>query len=399
MTAAAFLVIGGGPAGLAAVRAYRQGGGRGDVVMVSSDHDAPYARPPLSKGFLDGSFARDDLPLESSRWYAAHGVDLRLERAAVSLDPDRRRVALDDAEPLFFTRCLLATGSEPRRPPVPGGADPAVLTLRTVSDAERLIDRARPGARAVVIGSGFIGCEAASSLARRGCRVTLVSPERVPQEERLGPEVGERIAGWLREDGVELRLGCQVEAIEGGRLVTLEGGPGLEADVLLAAVGVTPRTALAETAGLEVSADGVLTDASMRTAAPGVFAAGDVAHAHSPIAGRRLAVEHWGEAHAMGTVAGTVAAGREAAWEQAPGFWSTIGGRTLKHVAWGDGFDEARMMEGDDGAFAVWYGRDGELVGVLSHGLDAAYEQGRELVEARAPFRLPSLEPRSPAGG
>ena len=173
MTAAAFLVIGGGPAGLAAARAYRQGGGQGDVVMVSSDHDAPYARPPLSKDFLDGSSGRDDLPLESSRWYAVHGVDLRLERAAVSLDLDRRRVALDDAEPLFFTRCVLATVSEPRRPPVPGGADPAVLTLRTVADAERLIDRASPGARAVVIGSGFIGCEAASSLSRRGCRVTL----------------------------------------------------------------------------------------------------------------------------------------------------------------------------------------------------------------------------------
>ena len=108
----------------------------------------------------------------------------------------------------------------------------------------------------------------------------------------------------------------------------------------------------------------------------------------------------------MGTVAGKVAAGREAAWEQAPGFWSTIGGRTLKHVAWGDGFDEARLMEGDDGAFAVWYGRDGQLVGVLSHGLDAAYEQGRELVEAqcalqaafaRASLACGRLKPRSSA--
>jgi NADPH-dependent 2,4-dienoyl-CoA reductase/sulfur reductase-like enzyme len=137
----------------------------------------------------------------------------------------------------------------------------------------------------------------------------------------------------------------------------------------------------------------------MRTQAPGVLAAGDVAHAHNPIAERRLAVEHWGEADAMGEVAGTVAAGREAAWATAPGFWSTIGGRTLKFVAWGDGYDEARLVEEGDGAFAVWYGRDGELVGVLAHNIDAAYERGRELIETRQSFSRSWLEARFTAGG
>ena len=124
----------------------------------------------------------------------------------------------------------------------------------------------------------------------------------------------------------------------------------------------------------------------MESADPRLLAAGDVAFAFNKVAGRRLRVEHWGEALNMGAVAGKTMAGKAAAWDVAPGFWSTIGNRTLKYVGWGDGWEQSRFEAGEEGAFACWYGRDGELVGVVSHLDDAAYERGRELIEERAPW-------------
>ncbi len=183
-----------------------------------------------------------------------------------------------------------------------------------------------------------------------------------------------------------MRLGAGVEGFgEGGRAVIVDGAE-IPSEVTVVATGVRPRIDLAEDAGLDMEAGRVRTDASMRTSARDVFAVGDIALAENPRAGRRLAVEHWGEALAHGEVAGRVLAGADARWDQAPGFWSTIGERTLKYVAWGDGHDEVRLDRGDDGSFTAWYGRDGAVVGVLTHGRDGDYERGRELVESGAPL-------------
>ena len=164
------------------------------------------------------------------------------------------------------------------------------------------------------------------------------------------------------------------------------GAPPIDADLVLFAVGVRPRAELAEAAGLELEGGRIVTDERLCTSAPGVYAAGDVALARNAAAGRRLPVEHWGEALNHGAVAGTQAAGGDAVWDAAPGFWSTIGERTLKHVAWGDGFDEARMVVHAGGAFTVWYGSGGTTVGVLTHERDEDYERGRELVEQGRPL-------------
>ena len=177
-------------------------------------------------------------------------------------------------------------------------------------------------------------------------------------------------------------MGRAVERFEDGgrRVVTSDGD--VAGDMTIVAAGVRPRTGLAKDAGLAIEKGRVRTDSSMRTGAAGVFAAGDVALALNSAAGRRLVVEHWGEALAQGEVAGKVAAGAQARWEQAPGFWSTVGEHTIKYVAWGDGHDTVRVDRGDDGSFAAWYGQRGVVVGVLTHGRDDDYERGRELVEA-----------------
>lgn len=381
------VIVGGGPSGLSTARAYRQSGGMGRVTILTSEPHPPYNRPPLTKDFLRGESSREELPLEDGGWYEQNGVEVRLSTSVAALDRVRRIVGTDAGEDLPYDTCVLATGSEPVRIPVPGSDDPGVMVMRTIEDSTRLQKRVGRGDSAVVVGSGFIGCEAAASLSLRGAEVTLISLEQSPQCERLGHEVGDRIEGWLRSYGVNLRLSSRLGGIErtdGGYTVSLEDGDKIHTGTVLFGTGVAPRTRLAEEAGIHVDR-GIVTDSSMRTSAPGIFAVGDIARAYNESAGRHLSVEHWGDALEHGHIAGTVISGAEAAWSMVPGFWSTIGDKTLKYWAWGDGWDEQRFDE-EGGAFTVWYGKEGRLVGVLAHGSDEDYERGRGLIERGASF-------------
>ena len=381
------VIVGGGPAGLATARAYRETGGEARVILLTSEPYAPYNRPPLTKEYLRGESSREDLPIESEDWYEETGVDLKPLTTVAGLDRERQFVTTNEGEELRYDACVLATGSEPIRLPIPGGNDPEILTMRTVENSTRLQERVGRGDRAIVVGSGFIGCEAAASLSLRGAEVTLISLEESPQRERLGSKVGERIEGWLRSYDVDLRLGSSLEGIQrvdDGYELSIENGDKISAGTVLFGTGIAPRTGLAEKAGLQVDG-GVLTDSSMRTRSPGIFAVGDIARAYNESAGRHLSVEHWGDALEHGRIAGTVISGGEAAWSMAPGFWSTIGDKTLKYWAWGDGWDE-QIFEDKGEAFTVWYGKAGTLVGVLSHGTDEDYDRGRGLIEHGEPL-------------
>ncbi len=381
------VIVGGGPAGLATARAYRETGGEARVILLTSEPYAPYNRPPLTKEYLRGESSREDLPIESEDWYEETGVDLNPLTTVAGLDRERQFVTTNEGEELRYDACVLATGSEPIRLPIPGGDDPEILTMRTVENSTRLQERVGRGDRAIVVGSGFIGCEAAASLSLRGAEVTLISLEESPQRERLGSKVGERIEGWLRSYDVDLRLDSSlkgIQRVDDGYELSIENGDTISAGTVLFGTGIAPRTGLAEKAGLQVEG-GVLTDSSMRTSAPGIFAVGDIARAYNESAGRHLSVEHWGDALEHGRIAGTVISGGEAAWSMAPGFWSTIGDKTLKYWAWGDGWDE-QIFEDKGEAFTVWYGKAGTLVGVLSHGTDEDYDRGRGLIEHGEPL-------------
>jgi NADPH-dependent 2,4-dienoyl-CoA reductase/sulfur reductase-like enzyme len=366
------LVVGGGPAGVSAVRGYRGTGGAGPVVMVSTEDVLPYARPALSKEFLRGELEPGDLPIEQPDFY--RDVEVLLDATVTALDPAARTATLADGSTVRYANCVLATGSDPRPLPVPGGDDPRVYLLRSLASAERLRTAATSAASAVLLGSGFIGCEAAVSLARLGLRVTLVSREPRPQQNRLGEAAGDRFARWLTEDGVRLVPGAAVRRIDDGRVHAVDGEP-LTADLVLSAGGITPRIGLAAQAELTVHDGRILVDERMRTSAPGVYAAGDIVLATNLAAGRRLAVEHWGDALRMGEVAGVCAAGGDERWEQVPGFWTQIGDRVVKYAAWGDGYDEARMVDHGPDSFTVWYHRDGAVVGALTRNADDDYER------------------------
>jgi 3-phenylpropionate/trans-cinnamate dioxygenase ferredoxin reductase subunit len=413
MAAERIAIVGAGPAGLATARAYRERGGAGEVILIGAEPRLPHRRPPLTKEFLRGELDAGELPIEQREWFDEHGVQLYLGRSVREIYPRRGTLELagesesasgTPATELRADAIVLATGSEPLRPDIPGLDDDAVMTMRTVPDSVELAERARAiaergadGQRAsakplAVIGTGFIGCEIAASLALVGARVTVIGQEPRPQQARLGEQAGERIAGWLAELGVELIAGAEVGAVREGRTVELVDGRRIEAASIVLGMGVSPRGDLARVARLPLHEGAVVVDGSMRVeqasrsgeAQCAVLAVGDVAYAYNACAGRHLRVEHWGDALGQGEVAGSVLAGESTAWDSVPGFWSTIGEHTLKYAAWGDGHDDARFEQHDDGAFTVWYSRGGALVGVLTHERDEDYERGRELIGAGA---------------
>jgi 3-phenylpropionate/trans-cinnamate dioxygenase ferredoxin reductase component len=382
------LVLGGGPAGLSAARSYRAAGGAGAVAIVTDEHRMPYNRPPLTKDLLRGESSEDELPIEPEAWLQEHAVRLLSGRATI-LDADQHTVSLSGGRELHYRSCVLATGAEPTRLPVPGADHPAVRVVRTLDHVRELTARLADGDAVVVIGSGFIGCEIAASLRRRGQRVTLISDEQEPNAARLDLEAARRIHGWLEQEGVGVSLGTEVDEIAAvdGTLEVRAGPVRANGKVVVMAAGVAPRGELAAAAGLELAGGAVPVDAAMRTERAGLYAAGDVAFAHNASAGRRLRVEHWGDALGQGEIAGRAVAGQDAQWDAVPGFWSTIGDHTLKYAAWGDGFEDSRLEQHGDGAFTAWYGREGTIVGVLAHEADEDYERGRSLIAEGAPWR------------
>jgi 3-phenylpropionate/trans-cinnamate dioxygenase ferredoxin reductase subunit len=382
------LVIGSGPAGVHAAAAYVDAGGPGPVCLVSADVDPPYMRPPLSKDVLAGDEPPEVTPiLEEDDGLAE--VEVRLAARVESLDLEDRRVRTSDGHTLAYERLVVATGSDPT--PLPGAEPGApVRVLRSLDDAHALVAAAEEAVSAVVVGSGFIGCEGAASLARRGVRTTLVTPEPAPQAARLGEWAGARIAQWLADLGVDLRTAVHVSSVDPSGRVRIDDGSSLDVDLVLAAVGVSQGRSFLEESGLRTTDDGhVEVDEQLRTSHWRVWAAGDVAQARHAVARRPIPVEHWGDAMTMGGLAGRNAAadagaGDPGTWSDPPGFWTTIGEQTLKYSAWGDGYDEVRVVEHGNGAFTVWYAdAAGELVGVLTHEADDDYERGGELLARR----------------
>ena len=383
MNGPGLIVIGSGPAGLGAAEAFRKHNTDLPVLLVSADPAVPYERPPLSKDFLRGE--TDEVALHPPSWYADHDIELVTGVEIDGLDPAGQFVVID-GDPRPYAALVLATGAKPSPLPVDGGEQ--ALQLRSLADAERLRTASAGAQSAVVIGAGFIGCEAAASLAHRGVAVTLVAPQRVPQQTRLGAEAGQQLLRLVEAAGARYVGGVSVDAVHEGPAVRLDNGVTIDCDLVLAATGVVPQSGLAEAAGLEVGQSRVVVGPDMATSAPHIFAVGDVALAYNTSAGRRIAVEHWQDAADHGAVAGTAAAGVDAGWDGVPGFWTTIGDADVKYHAWGDGYRNSRMLPRDDG-FTVWYERDGATVGVLTLNADDDYDLGERLIKDGAPPPVP----------
>jgi 3-phenylpropionate/trans-cinnamate dioxygenase ferredoxin reductase component len=372
------IIVGSGPAGVAAAESFREHNADTPVRIFSADIDLPYARPPLSKEFLRGQ--TDDVALHPAQWFDDRAIELINDAAVDRLDLAERAVYVGDQRHLFDT-LILACGSAPVAPPVPGGQ--RALLLRSLADAAVLREAADTAASAVVIGSGFIGCEAAASLALRGMPVTLVAPESLPQEKRLGAEAAERLRDLVTEAGARHVGGVAVQEITDAR-VRLDDGVTIDCDLVLAATGVAPQSRIAAAAGLQIRDSRIVVGSDMARSAGGVYAAGDVALAQHSVAGRHLAIEHWQDATDQGAIAGACASGKHTKWDGVPGFWTSIGEATVKYHAWGEGYERSRMLNRPDG-FTVWYESRGAVVGVLTYNADGDYDLGEKLIAARRP--------------
>ncbi|MFI6389777.1 NAD(P)/FAD-dependent oxidoreductase [Nonomuraea sp. NPDC050547] len=352
---ATFVIVGAGLAGAKAAQTLREEGFDGEIVLIGAETERPYERPPLSKGFLQGKSEREKIFVHAAGWYAEHDIDLRLGLRATRLDLGSRTVRLSDGSRQPYQKLLIATGSSPRRLPGPA------RYLRTVQDSEALKERFARGGRVLVVGAGWIGLETTAAARAAGCQVTIVEPEPTPLHRVLGPELGEVFASVHRRNGVDLRLGTPVaEITQTG--VRLSSGERLEADLVLVGIGATPDTGLAVDAGLDV-ADGILTDAALRTSDPDVYAAGDVAESFNPLYGRRLRVEHWANALNGGPAAARSMLGQDVVYDRVPYFFSDQFEIGMEFSGDIQGYDEV-VFRGDVGEleFIAYWLRDGRVV-------------------------------------
>jgi NADPH-dependent 2,4-dienoyl-CoA reductase/sulfur reductase-like enzyme/nitrite reductase/ring-hydroxylating ferredoxin subunit len=359
------VIIGGGAAGFAAAEMLRRRGFGGSIVMLSQDAALPVDRPNLSKDYLAGSAPEDWLPLRPDTFYAENGIELRLATEVVAINTQMRQVAVAGGENLAYDRLLLATGAEPVRLPIPGADQPHVYTLRSLADCRDIIETAKNSRRALVIGASFIGLEAAAALRARGIEVHVVAPEQRPMERVLGPQLGDFVRALHQEHGVIFHLGDTVTAIDGGRAMLKSGGA-VEADFVVTGVGVRPRLALAERAGLAVDR-GVAVDAYLETSAAGVFAAGDIARWPDPHSGDRIRVEHWVVAERQGQTAAANMLGLRERFDAVPFFWSQHYDVPINYVGHAEQWDEI-AIDGDIKAkdCLLRYKRNGRVLAVAS---------------------------------
>lgn len=338
------VIIGGGAAGFAAAERLRREQYRGSIVMLSDDEAVPVDRPNLSKDYLAGKAPEDWIPLRKQGFYAKNNIDLRLETKVAGLDLSAKEVVLADGARLAFDKLLLATGAEPVRLTIPGADQPHVHTLRSFADSRGIIAQADTARTAVVLGASFIGLEVAAALRTRGLEVHVVAPDERPMERVLGPQMGDFIRALHEENGVVFHLGDTAASI-GTREVRLNGGATLAADIVVAGIGVRPRTALAEAAGLATDR-GVLVDAYLETSAPGIFAAGDIARWPDPHSGGNIRVEHWVVAERQGATAALNMIGHRKPFADVPFFWSQHYDVPINYVGHAEGWD-ALEIEGD----------------------------------------------------
>jgi 3-phenylpropionate/trans-cinnamate dioxygenase ferredoxin reductase subunit len=317
------VIIGGGVAAGSAAETLRDEGYDGDVTIVTAEPHPPYQRPPLSKGYLVGEERSDAAILHPAEWYAEHDIDLKTSTQARAIDPSAHRVETSAGD-LAYDSLLLATGASPRSLPIDGHELRGVHSLRTIDDSDSLAEQLRGGGkRLVLIGSGWIGMEVAASARTLGNDVTILERDPVPLAAAVGPRMGEVFRRLHLDHGVDLRTGVRVERIVGdGRAEgVVVDGETVPADLVLIGVGAVPNTELASAAGLTVD-NGILTDASLRTSASDIYAAGDVANAYHPVIQRHLRSEHWANALNAGPVAARVMMGGSAVHDGIPYFYT-----------------------------------------------------------------------------
>jgi 3-phenylpropionate/trans-cinnamate dioxygenase ferredoxin reductase subunit len=395
MSVQTFVIVGAGLAGAKAAAELREQGFDGRVVLIGGEPEIPYERPPLSKGYLQGSSTKEEAQPFPADFYGEKQIELLVETIVTAVDSDAGAITLADGSAIAYDRLLLATGSQPRPLTVPGAQLDGVHYLRTFADADRLKSAARPGTSAVVIGAGWIGLEVAASLRQAGVEITVVEPARVPYERLFGQEVGEFYRDLHISHGVNFRLGESVEELLGSTAVTAvrtNTGATIDADLVIAGIGAAPATELAEQAGLAID-NGVLVDATLATSNPNVYAAGDIANHLHPFYGSRIRIEHWANALEQGAAAARGMLGGQTPYELLPFFFSDQYDVGMEYAGHASSWDEV-VFRGDreSGEFIAFWLASGVVIAGMNVNLWDVNDDIQALIKSRLKINKAKLQ-------
>ena len=359
------IILGGGMvAGYAAKEAVEGGLKPGQLAIVSADQALPYERPPLSKSFLAGKDDERSVLISDENFYREHGIDVHLNVQAGSIDLSGKRLLGKAGEEFGFKKLILATGAQVRRLDVPGANRDNVLYLRSLSDSARLRDALKNAKKVAVVGASFIGMEVASQSAQRGCETAMVFPQDRVWKSFFTPEMSQFFQKYYRDRGVLLAPGTQVAGIGDGS-VSLSSGVKLDADLVVAGVGVTPVTGIAEAVGLRVD-NGIFVNEFLETSAADVYAAGDVARYPDVLTGKRRRLEHWDNAVKQGQYVARRLRGETEPFKNIPYFFSDV--FDLSYEFWGNSEGAERTeYRGDvnSSSFSAWWFKGDRVIGAF----------------------------------
>jgi 3-phenylpropionate/trans-cinnamate dioxygenase ferredoxin reductase subunit len=381
-----FAIVGAGLAGAKAAETLREEGFDGRIVLIGDEPERPYERPPLSKGYLAGKDERDKAFVHAADFYDSHDIELRTGAHVTAIHVPGLELVLDDSERIRFDRLLLTTGAEPRRLDLPGADLPGILYLRTLADSDALRAELERKPRVAVIGAGWIGSEVAATARDLGCEVTMVDMADLPLERVLGAELGMVFRDLHGDNGVGFRLGARLEAFEGSdrvERVRLDSGS-IDCDLVVVGVGVTPRTELARSAGLEVD-NGIVVNERLATREDVIFAAGDVANAWHPLFGHRIRVEHWANALNQGPAAARSMLGAGEPYERVPYFFSDQYDLGMEYSGYAPSWDEV-VFRGDPASreFIAFWLKSGRVLAGMNVNVWDVTESIQALVRSGA---------------
>jgi 3-phenylpropionate/trans-cinnamate dioxygenase ferredoxin reductase subunit len=375
-----YVIVGANLAGASAAATLREEGFEAELVLVGAEPQAPYDRPPLSKDYLRGKTSFDQALVRPPDYYEHHDIEMLLGVRASRIDDAGRVVELDGGRRLPYDKVLVATGGTTRRLPLPGWDLEGVHDLRTVDDADRIRARIAGGARAVVVGMGFIGAEVAASLRLSGVEVTVIEFFPTALFAALGERIGRVMEAIHRDEGVVMHFGDPVASFEGaGRVerVTTRSGRRIECDFVVVGVGIVPATDVLAGSGVEID-NGVVVDEHCRTRVEGVYAAGDVANHFHPLVGQRMRVEHWQNALRQGAAAARSMLGKEEPYREVHWFWSDQYEHNLQSAGFHIEPDDIVVRGSlEERNFVELHLKGGRLVGAV--GLNRAKELRRSM--------------------
>ncbi len=375
------VVIGAGQAGASAVARLRKSGHKGPVTLIGEEPVPPYQRPPLSKAYLLGDMTVERLFLRPEAMYAEQDITLRTGVVVTALDTAAKLVHLGD-ETIAYDTAILTTGSRPRRLPAAIGGDLAgVHVVRTLADVDAMRGDVRDGARALIVGGGYIGLEAAAVAAKLGVHVTLVEMAPRILQRVAAPETSNFFRALHQAHGVDIREGVGLDRLVGDDRVTgaiLSDGTELDVDFVIAGVGIVPDTALAEAAGIAVD-NGIAVDALGRTSAPDVWAAGDCCS--FPHRDGRLRLESVPNAIDQAECVADNILGANTPYVPQPWFWSDQYDVKLQIAGLNTGYDRVITRQGDGHTVSFWYYTGDQLVAVDAMNDPRAYMVGKRLID------------------